>query len=434
MKHWVSQIKGALKHIQPRTQLATLNTAWLLIERVIKIFSELIVIFILARYLGPNQFGLLSYATALISLGVIIAKLGLDDVAVRFLVENDEQKPYILATCFLLKTIAGALVYAALVAFTYGSQQEITLLIGILGLALPIQAVEVLGFSFKADLNSKPLVISNSIALFIGSIVKVACVITQQPLHIIAWCILFETIVSFVNLSTAYYFTNHQNIRLRMTSINQIKHLINAGLPLLVSGIAVTAYMRADQIMIKEMLGAESLGLYSAASKISESWYFLPTIITSSLLPVAVRLKQESQSVYQRLLRLLCRYLVGGSVAIAIMLSFFASSVIELLFGSEYIASKNVLIAHSLGGIFVCMGLILSLWAVVENKTGKMILNTGIGALINIFLNFFFIQKFGILGAAVSTVISRAFAGFLGSYFVRELRPIFKIQLQALGR
>ncbi|ESA38252.1 polysaccharide biosynthesis protein [Leptolyngbya sp. Heron Island J] len=435
MKYWFSKLKIDLKYIQPRAKQAALNTTWLLIERVAKIISELIVVFVLARYLGPDQFGILSYATAIISLVSIFTKLGLDDVAVRFLVEDEDQHERILATCCLMKLISGVLIYVLLIIFFYPSQQsEITLLICILGLVLPIQAIDVLGFSFKAHLNSRPLVISNSIALFIGSVIKILCVVNQQPLEIIAWCMVCESIISLSNLSIAYYLDNNRIIIFQAVSIRYIKYLWQASIPIMVSGIAVTAYMRVDQIMIKEMLGAESLGLYSAASKISESWYFLPTILTRSLLPIAVKLKQENNQVeYQNLFKLLFRSLGLVSIAIAILLFFFSKSLISMLFGSEYIAAENALIAHSIGGFFVCMGLVLSLWAIVEGKTNKMIVNTILGACLNIILNCFFIQKFGILGASISTVIARAFAGIFVNYFIKDFRPVFRIQIQAFG-
>lgn len=434
MKYWVAKLKTALNHIQLRTEQAVFNTTWLLLERVTKILSELIVVFILARYLGPNQFGVLSYATAIIGLTSIITKLGLDDVAVRFLVEDEERHDCIVATCFLMKLVSGLLVYAVLFAFFYFSQQnDIALLICILGLVLPIQAVDVLGFSFKSHLNSGPLVISNSIALFIGAIIKILCVVNQQPLEVIAWCIVVENVINLVNLSIAYYLGNKRIILFSNASITQIKYLMNASAPIIISGIAVTAYMRADQIMIKEMLGTEALGLYSAASKISESWYFLPMILTRSLLPIAVKLKKQNQIDYQSLFKLLFRFLGLFSAALATLLFFFSSFLITILFGSEYLAAENTLIAHSVGGFFVCMGLVLSLWAIVEDKTDKIIINTVFGASLNIILNIFFIQRFGILGAAISTVIARAFAGMFINYFVKDLQPIFKIQLQAFG-
>lgn len=435
MKHLFSKLTGTFRNLLSTTHQATSNTLWLLIEHIAKILSEFIVVFMLARYLGPNQFGLLSYATALLSFGIIVAKLGLDDVAVRFLVEQNKREKHILATCFLIKLFAGLLVYILLLILTHKSQQqEIAQLTTILGLVLPIQAFEVLRFSFKANLNSRPLVISNSISLLISCLMKAICVVTQQSLQIFALCILLDTVISLTNIYIAYYFTKRRGVYFFIASTNQIKHLLNASFPVLISGIAITAYMRADQIMIKEMLGTEALGLYSAASKISEGWYFLPTIVTMSLVPVAVKLKKENQVNYERLFKLLSRYLFFVSVGVAIILSIFSAPIIRLLFGDEYIASKTVLIVHSLGGIFVCMRLVLSLWSIVEDKAEKMIINTAVGALINISLNLFFIQKLGILGAAVSTVIARSFAGIFASCFIRELRPIFKIQLQALGR
>ena len=435
MNYWLAKCKTVLTGIQPTTKQAAFNTTWLLIERVAKVLSELIVVFVLARYLGPSQFGVLSYATAIISLASILTKLGLDDVAIRFLVENEDQHDQILATCWLMKLISGLLIYALLVISFYLSQQsEIALLICILGLLLPIHSVDALGFSFKAYLNSKSLVISNSIALLVGSIIKIICVINQQPLEVIAWCIVYESIISMGNLSIAYYLNNDQLVAFSSVSINQFKYLLHASIPIMISGIAVTAYMRADQIMIKEMLGSEALGLYSAASKISESWYFLPTILTRSLLPVAVKLKQTNQVAYQKLFKFLFRFLGLSSAVIAIFFFFCSDFLINFLFGSEYIAAKNILIIHSIGGFFVCMGLVLGLWTIVEDKTEKMIINTGLGALVNIILNFFFIQDFGILGAAISTVIARAFAGVFVNYFIRDLRPVFKMQVRAFTK
>lgn len=435
MKHWVSQFKVALNQIQPTTKKAVFSTAWLITERLTKIFSELIVIFILARYLGPQQFGLLSYATAIISVGSTLAKLGLDDVAVRQLAEDKRQQDHILATCLFMKLVSGLLTYVVLVAISYSFQQErnVTLLIGILGLTLPIQAIDVLGFSFKAYLNPRPLVIGNSIALLIGSAIKISCVIHQAPLELIAWCMVFEFIISSVSLYIAYCISNHKAVLFKAVSLTQINQLIHESFPIIISGIAVTAYMRTDQIMIKEMLGSEALGLYSAASKISESWYFLPMIVTRSLLPIAVKLKQTDPAGYQKLFKLLFRFLGLGSFAIAILIFFCSDFLIDVLFGNDYALAQSVLAVHSLGGIFVCMGLVLSLWTIVEGKTDKMIFNTGLGAVINIILNLFFIQKFGILGAAISTIIARAFAGVFANYFIRELRPIFKLQIQAFG-
>ena len=51
--------------------------------------------------------------------------------------------------------------------------------------------------------------------------------------------------------------------------------------------------MKIDQVMIKEMLGAEAVGQYAAAVRLSEVWYFIPIIIASSLFPAIVILKKS---------------------------------------------------------------------------------------------------------------------------------------------
>ena len=59
------------------------NTSLLFAEKILRMFVGLFVGVWVARYLGPEQFGLLSYAQSFVGLFTIIATLGLDDVVVR---------------------------------------------------------------------------------------------------------------------------------------------------------------------------------------------------------------------------------------------------------------------------------------------------------------------------------------------------------------
>ena len=71
----------------------------------------------------------------------------------------------------------------------------------------------------------------------------------------------------------------------------------------MLSGITVSIYMKIDQVMIKEMLGAEAVGQYAAAVRLSEVWYFIPIIIASSLFPAIVNAKKISNDLYNERLQ-----------------------------------------------------------------------------------------------------------------------------------
>jgi PST family polysaccharide transporter len=66
---------------------------------------------------------------------------------------------------------------------------------------------------------------------------------------------------------------------------NTVLKLLVESWPLILSGLTIILYMRIDQIMLAQMMGNEEVGLYSAVLIFSEIWYFIPTIIVSSIIP-----------------------------------------------------------------------------------------------------------------------------------------------------
>ena len=113
------------------------NTSWLLAERVLRLFITLIIGLYVARYLGPIDFGKLSYATSFVGILSIFIQLGLDGIVVRDLVNNPKIKDKILGALFTLK-IFGSLIMVGLliiVSIIMKHESQITLLIAIIALS-----------------------------------------------------------------------------------------------------------------------------------------------------------------------------------------------------------------------------------------------------------------------------------------------------------
>ena len=84
------------------------NTSWLFGEKILRMVVGLFVGIWVARYLGPEQFGLFSYAQSFVGLFTAIATLGLDGIVVRELVKDESRRDELMGTAFWLK-ILGAL-------------------------------------------------------------------------------------------------------------------------------------------------------------------------------------------------------------------------------------------------------------------------------------------------------------------------------------
>jgi O-antigen/teichoic acid export membrane protein len=81
------------------------NTSWLFGEKILRMIVGLFVGIWVARYLGPEQFGLLSYAQSFVGLFTAIATLGLDGIVVRELVKDPSRRDELIGTAFWLKFI-----------------------------------------------------------------------------------------------------------------------------------------------------------------------------------------------------------------------------------------------------------------------------------------------------------------------------------------
>ena len=191
-------------------------------------------------------------------------------------------------------------------------------------------------------------------------------------------------------------------------------------------------YMRIDQIMIKEMLGEREVGLYSAAIRLSEAWYFVPTIITTSLFPAIVNAKKTSEKLYHERLQRLYTTLVWMAIAVAVPMTFFSDWLITLLYGEAYKDAGQVLIIHIWAGVFVSIGVASGSWFTGENLQHYAFYRTLLGAIINVILNLTLIPNFGLIGAAIATVIAQSMAALFFDLLTIKTRVVFYMKLKTL--
>jgi O-antigen/teichoic acid export membrane protein len=185
--------------------------------------------------------------------------------------------------------------------------------------------------------------------------------------------------------------------------------------------------------MIGKMLNDSEVGIYSAAVKISEAWYFIPTAIATSVFPAIIKSKQKSKQLYLKRMQKLYDFSTWSSIGFALLITFFSGIIINVLYGDEYARAASVLSVHIWAGVFVFMGSIASKWVINENYTKNALLRTLIASLINIFLNVMLISVLGILGAALSTLISYGFVNFFSLFFFKKTRECFYLELKSFN-
>lgn len=391
-----------------------INTSWLFFERIIGMAVSFFVGVYVARYLGPANFGLLSYAGSFIGLFMGIAALGVDNIAIRELVKDEKKRDELLGTTFVLKVIGAVLAIGIItIAIRFTNNDDFTnLLIYIIAIGTIFQSFNVINFYFQAKVLSKYTVYAQVFSTILCSVIKLLLIYFNMGLIYFAMVTLLQSMILASGLIVMYA---KQKSSLFNWSLNfsLAKNLLKDSWPLMLSGIAISIYMKIDQVMIKNMLDAKAVGNYAVAVRLSEVWYFIPMAITSSLFPAIINAKKISEKLYYERLQKLYDLMTWLAISIALPMSLLSNNIIHLLFGIQYQETAGVLQIYIWATVFVFLGVVTGKYLVVENYTKISFFRTLIGGVINIILNLILIPKYGIRGAAVATVFSQFMVAFL---------------------
>ncbi|WP_445631786.1 flippase [Nostoc sp. DSM 114167] len=410
------------------------NTGWLFADRILRMGASLVVGVWVARYLGVQQYGLFNYALAFVALFSPIFTLGLDDVVVRHLVRQLSNKEEILGTTFWLKFLGGiaSVLLAVSTMFFLGEHETLKIwLVVILGTAGVFRASDTIELWFQSQVQSKYTVIAKNTAFLLNTVIKIALILTKAPLLAFALVTLAEFVMSAIALLIVYQIKG-SSLWLWRWSIAAAKTLLKESLPLIFSGFAIMIFMRIDQVMLGQMIGDSEVGVYSAAVRISEIWYFIPGAIVSSVAPAIYAAKEKSESLYYQRIGQLLSLMTCISLAIALPMSFLSDNIIMVMFGSGYADAGAILAVHIWTSFFVFMGLATSPWFIAEGLNHVSLGKTLFGAILNIILNLLLIPKYAGLGAAIATIISQAAAAFICNAFDSRTQKLFKIQVRSL--
>jgi O-antigen/teichoic acid export membrane protein len=410
------------------------NVGWLLFDRIVRLGVGLVVGVWIARYLGPQPFGVMSYALAFVGLLSSVATLSLGEIVVRDLVREPGTTGATMGSALALQAIGGAVAFGVtLLAIGYArpddeiSRSAVT----ILAMLLLVKAVEVVRYWFESKLQSRYVVWTETGVALLFAAAKVILILLHAPLMAFIWALLAEGLIGAAGL-LAVFAMRGDGMRAWHIRPQRVKTLLADSWPLMLSGMAIMVYMRIDQIMLGQLLGDESVGIYTAAVKISEIVYFIPMSIAASAFPAIVEVRKRDEALYYRRLQRLYDLMVALSLAVALPVTFLSDWMVTFLFGSAYRAAGPVLAIHIWAGVFVFLGVAGSKWYIVENLQKISLLNTSLGAAANIVLNYIFIPRWGVAGAAWATVVSYAIVAYLCDSFNAKTRVVFFMKSKSL--
>ncbi|MGZ3833174.1 MAG: flippase [Mucilaginibacter sp.] len=414
------------------------NTGWLMIARVGSLAIRFLInTFALSSYLGTRQYGILNYPTALVAFFLAIAALGLDGFVTRELLNDPDKKDTLLGTSFWMRLIAGfaiiPLVYGAYVVANHLNRLDTPYsYVFIVSFTAVIQAGNIIDSFFQSKVQAKKIMYINVAGNIISAVVKLILILLKLPLIWFVYSLVFDAAL----IATGYiisYLNSGNHIAKWKFDPSVATYLLKHSWPLAFSAILVSLYMKIDQVMIPIYLKTSQLGIYSTVANLSESWYFIPVAIVTSVFPAIMHAKRTDTDRYKKRLQNMYDLMVVISMSIAIFMTFASKFIYHLAYARhpEFWSGAPVLAVHVWAGVFVFLGSASGQYLIAEGYTKMSMLRTGVGAIVNIVLNIFLLPRYGILGAAYATLAAYGIATFF-IVFIPKTREQGLLMLRSL--
>jgi O-antigen/teichoic acid export membrane protein len=404
------------------------NTSWLFFGKIASMAISFIATAYIARNLGPTSYGELSYAISFVSLFSFIAVLGIDQILYRELIRYPEKRNEYMGSALGLRLFTSTMaVILCIVSAFFISPHDVSLyLICIISLSFIFNSFHIVIYEFQADSQSKIPAILTVAATIILNILKIVVIAFDQGVLYLALILLFESILYAVGYiyfrKRAYASVMHWKFNWSIS-----KQILSDSWPLIFSSAFALIYARIDQIMIKNMIGAESVGLYDAAVRLSEVWYFIPSILIGSLLPAIINAHKTSIDEYYSRIRKILLFMFLTSFITALLTYVFAPWIIWIVFGSSFIGAVALLQVYVWSNIATALNSFTLNYLIIENKKKTIFMSSFTGMVLNVILNIYLIPLYGSMGAAIATVVSYTVL-FLYIFTVPGVSKIFKFR------
>jgi len=419
---------------QIRNSSAAHNFGWLVADRGVRLMVGIVVGSWVARYLGRQDFGLLSYSLALVSIFAALTPLGMEALIVREIIKDPRKGGKWLGTVIGFRSaaaVASSLIALGLAVGLRPGDSKAWLMVGTLSVGTIFQSLESGELWFQAHTQMRSLVLPRLLLFMAMSCLKITAVLHGAG---VAWFSVLTASEQIVSGSITWIL-----VRRSLGAGNRLSFHTPLGLkilsqswPLAISALTVILYMKLSQLVLSGMQGDAALGIYAAAIKIPEVATFLPGVLASSLLPWLMRRRSEGSQAYGAALQRFFRINALMALSISIPVSIAAPWIIRLLYGPAFAEAGPVLAVYVWALPFLFLGVARGQHLLNELMTQFPLWFSATGLSINLAACALLIPRFGPMGAALATVLSQLTAAFLLSFVHPKTRAVGRQQLLAI--
>lgn len=409
------------------------NSVWVIIQHIYSMLTSLVVVALIARKLGPSDYGLINYCASLISMFMTLSGLGLDNLIVSEIIRRPGKEGGYLGSALVMRLAASFVSYPvilALIAAMNPGNRTLLAVAALQALGMIFQIYEVLVYWFRIKLKMKYISIALVCAITVNTVFRVILLINNATVEWFAFSISFQALVAGIIVTA--FFVKKSDVRLKANTADS-KDLLKISYNCIISSMAIIIYMEVDKVILEKMTDSANVGIYSAAVLLATCWQFIPVTLIDSSRPVVLEKRKTSHGEYLDQFKLLMAGVNLMAFVFSLLMSCLGWIFIFFLYGSDYLGAFIPLIILSWSSFIGISGYTRTIWITGEGfyKYEKSYAVTAM--FINIFLDVVLIWLFGVNGAAVATLITYVYEVLIVPLFFKETRVFTKMYFQSFA-
>lgn len=383
-----------------------------LIESGLRIALNFFIMALVIRHLGPEMYADIAIITTLYLFASVVARLGLPELLAKLYAGKDTDVDTVTGAVFSIKILAGFIAsFIFLISVCLYYDDRLLLLAFIYSAGLITQSLDFSESYLQANFKVEKLLFSKIAQLLISAAMKLAAIYTGAG--VITFALVF--VAELILLHFLFFISYVKVLKgfVLKSPFPFIGRYWKQFLPVMIANVVAIASIKIDSLMLYDMVSDVEYGVYSAVLKLSESWYFIPTILALVISAQLVRWKESSETLYYDYL---VKLLVVGmvfSIIVAFVVGLISNGILETLYGTEFSGGGAILEIYIWCGAAICFNRFFIRHLVITERQSILITKSVLMLVLNVILNLYLIPIYGASGAAYSTLISLLFGEFL---------------------
>ncbi|NJE05715.1 flippase [Thermococcus sp. M36] len=409
------------------------NMAVLFVARITSMLFGFFYVMYTARYLGPTNYGILSFALALNGIFGVIANFGLDPLTVREVARDKTLARKYLANGLVLKLLFGTLTFLIVfVVVNLLGYPEITRkVVYIITLSTIIAGLNNLFNDIYQAFERMEFMSTGQILQSVLSLIFAITAI-KLGLNVVYFAMIYLIVNSIVLVYHVVMATWKFSKPRIEVDLSFWRSVVIEAWPFALTSVLVSMYYWMDSVMLSYMKGDEVVGWYNAAYRVVLLTLIVPQIYFASIFPNLSKYYNTSELTFRSLSYNSLRYMIILSVPIAVLVTVLADDIILLIYGKEYLPSSLALKVLIWTIVYAFVN--STFYHIIASMNQQKIISeiSSVGTFVNLILNLFLISKYSFLGASIATLATEFITTIMMGLFIRKAKKSILMTIKEL--